>query len=381
MNILKRLMIFLLIAVPVFATAIFLFMQQAPFGKNPTGERLARVEKSPQYRDGSFQNASETPMMSDDTSYWDIAVKYFGGTDVQTNPPAPLPSVKTDVKQLVANADPNQPTLVWFGHSTYLLVLDGKTILVDPVASERPSPVQFAGSARFAGTDIFHIADLPPLDLVLLTHDHYDHLDYESILQLKSKTKHFHTSLGVGEHLEHWGVLPDAITEYDWWESGKLFDGTSGAITITAAPARHFSGRSIVRNKTLWSSFVIKSAKHTLYIGGDSGYDTHFKTIGEKFGPFDLAILECGQYNTAWKLIHMMPEETVQAAQDLRANVLLPVHWGKFQLALHSWDESIRRVTARATERGVSITTPMLGEPITIGGNTLPAAHWWENVR
>jgi L-ascorbate metabolism protein UlaG (beta-lactamase superfamily) len=221
---------------------------------------------------------------------------------------------------------------------------------------------------------------MPPLDAVIITHDHYDHLDYETILQLIPKTKHFHTSLGVGEHLEHWGIPSAAISEYDWWEEGTIADG----IRITAAPARHFSGRGIVRNTTLWSSFILKTQAHTLYLGGDSGYDTHFATIGEKYGPFDLVILECGQYNTGWKFIHLMPEEVVQAAQDLRATALLPVHWGKFTLALHAWDEPIRRVTTSAKERGMLVTTPRIGEvvPLETGNSQqLPCEHWWETVK
>jgi L-ascorbate metabolism protein UlaG (beta-lactamase superfamily) len=224
-------------------------------------------------------------------------------------------------------------------------------------------------------------ADLPPLDAIILTHDHYDHLDYETILQLAPKTKHFHTSLGVGAHLEHWGIAASAISEYDWWEGGVIADSTvADGIEIFAAPARHFSGRGVIGNKTLWSSFILKTATHTLYVGGDSGYDTHFKAIGDKYGPFDLVMLECGQYNLSWKLIHLMPEEVVQAAQDLRAKALLPVHWGKFTLALHAWDESIRRVTAEAQKRELRITTPRIGEVIRLD-SVYPSDHWWEGVK
>jgi L-ascorbate metabolism protein UlaG (beta-lactamase superfamily) len=403
MKFLINLMSFLLM-LGVFAAVIaFIALQQPSFGKDPAGdrllrlqkspdstktlmqyvgqyvggERLLRIQKSPQYRDGSFQNASPTPMMSDDVSYWELLLKFLNNSGVQSEPPGTLPAVETDLKLLVKNADPDRPQIVWFGHSTYLLLIGGKTMLVDPVLSKFASPFQFVGAKRFDGTGILSAIDLPPLDVVLLTHDHYDHLDYETIMQLKGKTKHFYASLGVGSHLEHWGIPPSAITEYDWWETGSIADG----IKIIATPARHFAGRSFVRNKTLWSSFVIKTAQHTLYLGGDSGYDTHFKTIGEKYGPFDIAILECGQYNSAWRLIHMMPEETVQAAQDLQAKVLMPVHWGKFSLALHAWDEPVRRVTAEAVKRGVPTATPMLGEVVRIGGSTYPTTPWWENVR
>jgi L-ascorbate metabolism protein UlaG (beta-lactamase superfamily) len=376
MHLLKKIMIVVLVIVPILTLGIFAFLQKTVFGKHPSGARLQRIEKSSNYRDGQFQNLSETPMMTGDVSYWDMARKYFGSDDIQKEPPAPFPSVKTDLNELIATSEPNKPVIVWFGHSTYLIRIGGKTILVDPVLSARASPVQFVGSASYNGTRIITAADLPPLDAVIITHDHYDHLDYETILQLVPTTKHFHTSLGVGEHLEHWGVPAKAISEYDWWEHGTIADG----IEIIAAPARHFSGRGVISNKTLWSSFIIKTATHSLYVGGDSGYDTHFKLIGEKFGPFDLALLECGQYNVSWKLIHMMPEETVQAAQDLRAKVLQPVHWGKFTLALHAWDESIRRVTTEATKQGVRLTTPRVGEVIRID-SVYPSEHWWEAVK
>jgi L-ascorbate metabolism protein UlaG (beta-lactamase superfamily) len=380
MRLLKKLMILLLVVLPVLALGVFVFLQTPVFGKHPAGTRLQRVEKSPNYRGGIFQNFSETPMMTDDVSYWELAKKYFDKGNTQTEPPAPLPSVKTDLMALVAEVQPEfertKPVVVWFGHSMYLIRIGGKTILVDPVLSERASPVQFAGSKNYAGTRIITAADLPQLDAIIITHDHYDHLDYETILQLAPTTKHFHTSLGVGEHLEYWGIPASAISEYDWWERGMIADG----IEIIAAPARHFSGRGVITNKTLWSSFIIKTATHTLYVGGDSGYDTHFKTIGDKYGPFDLALLECGQYNLGWKLIHMMPEEVLQAAQDLRAEMLLPVHWGKFTLGLHAWDESIRRVTAEAKNRALPITTPRIGEVIRLD-SVYPSSAWWEGVK
>jgi L-ascorbate metabolism protein UlaG (beta-lactamase superfamily) len=380
MRLFKKIMLIILVLMLVLALGAFAFLQQAVFGKHPVGARLQRIEKSPNYRDGGFQNLSETPMMTGEASYWDMAMKYFGNDTTQKEPPAPLPSVKTDLNALVAETKPDsvsdKPVVVWFGHSTYLIRIGGKTILVDPVLSERASPVQFAGSQSYAGTRVFTAAELPPLDAIIITHDHYDHLDYETILQLAPKTKHFHTSLGVGAHLEYLGIAPNVISEYDWWEGGVIADG----IEIIAAPARHFSGRGIIGSKTLWSSFILKTATHTLYVGGDSGYDTHFKAIGDKYGPFDLAVLECGQYNLSWKLIHLMPEEVVQAAQDLRSKALLPVHWGKFTLALHAWDESIRRVTAEAKKRELCITTPRIGEVIRLD-SVYPSEHWWEGVK
>jgi len=211
--------------------------------------------------------------------------------------------------------------------------------------------------------------------MVVITHDHYDHLDYKTMQRLATKGRHFYTSLGVGSHLEYWGIAASAITELDWWDEVAVGDGGM----LTATPARHFSGRSFQRGRTLWSSFVLRVGGYTLFLGGDSGYGPHFKMIGDRFGPMDLAILECGQYGKDWPDIHMLPEACVTAAVELRAKVLLPVHWGKFSLSLHPWDEPVRRVVAAAREEGLAFTTPMIGEPVAIGG-LLPQAAWWEGV-
>ncbi|GHB60530.1 MBL fold metallo-hydrolase [Persicitalea jodogahamensis] len=282
-------------------------------------------------------------------------------------PSQPLPSVKTDLSTLPSDG----ATVVWFGHSSYLLKIAVKTILVDPVFSGNASPVAFFGK-NYPGSNVYGVVDMPEIDILLLTHDHYDHLDYKTISQLRPKVKQVVTSLGVGAHLERWDYSPEMITELAWHEEAQL----EGSLRFTALPARHFSGRLFKRGQTLWSSFVLDGPGYKLYLGGDSGYDTHFREIGEKYGPFDLALLECGQYNQNWPYIHMMPEETAQAALDLRAKVLLPVHWGKFTLALHPWYEPIERVSLRAQELGLPLVTPMIGQPFTIGEN-LPGNAWW----
>jgi L-ascorbate metabolism protein UlaG (beta-lactamase superfamily) len=214
---------------------------------------------------------------------------------------------------------------------------------------------------------------MPGIDVLIQTHDHYDHLDYISVSALRPKVKKIVTTLGTGSHFEYWGYDPAIITELDWWETTSIAAG----IKLTATPGRHFSGRGIMRGKTLWAGFILKTPAHTIYIGGDSGYDTHFKEIGSKYGPFDIAILECGQYNAHWPHIHMMPEETAQAAVDLNAKRLLPVHWAKFTLALHPWNDPIKRVVKKAAALNLPITTPEIGEPVVIG-KSYPEAHWWE---
>jgi L-ascorbate metabolism protein UlaG (beta-lactamase superfamily) len=352
----------------VLTLIIVIFMQQPSFGRLPKGKRLARIEASSNYKDGKFRNLEPTQTIAEGVSYVSMMVDFFGkGVDRQ--PVTNIPSVKTDLRTFKSD----EPAIIWFGHSSFLIFIEGRKILVDPVFSMRPSPVQFAGSKSYPGTRSYSPADFPELDLVIITHDHYDHLDYKSVLALKNQTDQFYAPLGVGEHLSRWGVDESVITEFDWWETEEVFPG----IHLTSTPARHFSGRGFSRDRTLWSSYVLKTKSHSIFIGGDSGYDKSFKEIGEKFGPFDIALLECGQYDVKWPLIHMMPEQTVQASLDLKASVLMPVHWGKFTLGLHPWKEPIQRALHQAEKLQVTVTTPMIGEPVVIG-KALPSLRWWE---
>lgn len=307
--------------------------------------------------------------MAENSSMLKTMWKFFNKPKY-TSPASVLPSVKTNLGSLAANS----PVIVWFGHSSYFIHTGTKTILVDPVFSGYASPFSF-GAKSFAGSDAYDTGDFPFIDLLIITHDHYDHLDSRTVAKLKDKTGRIATSLGVGSHLVYWGFDENIITEFDWWETKNYFDD----ITLTAAPARHFSGRTFIRNKTLWSSFILQANGYKIYLGGDSGYDAHFKTIGEKFGSFDLAILESGQYNQQWPDIHMMPEDTVQASVDLHAKWLLPVHWGKFALSLHPWNEPIQRVLAKARELHVNVVTPMIGEPVVLG-RSYPGNEWWAGL-
>lgn len=352
------------------AIAYWFISIQPKFGKNPSGKRLERVVKSPNYKNDSFHNLTSTEVLLKSASRTKMFKDFFFGKPSSTKPPKPLPSVRTDLKNLSAE----NPTIVWFGHSSYLIKSKDFTILVDPVMQGHASPFTAFGKP-FWGSDVYSLQDLPPIDLVLLTHDHYDHLHYESIKKLATNAKYFVTSLGVGEHLERWGVPSEKITELDWWESTSI----ESEIEFTATPARHFSGRSFVRGKTLWSAFALKLHGHQLFLGGDSGYENHFAEIGKKFGAFDIALLECGQYGTAWPYIHMMPEQTVQAAKDLNAKVLMPVHWAKFELSLHAWNEPINRATKFAEETRQQVTTPMIGEPVVLN-SSYPNKRWWENL-
>lgn len=333
------------------------------FGKNPSKEEISN---SANYNNGSFQNLSPTEVTLKDTSMLKM-LKEYRNRPKDTAPSKPLPSIKTDLKKFEAE----KPTIVWFGHSSYLIKSKEISVLVDPVFNGYASPLPFFAKA-FEGADEYGVDDFDKIDVLVLTHDHYDHLDFPTIKAIHPKVKHFITSLGVGSHLQYWGVPKEKITELDWWESKELH----AELKFTAAPARHFSGRSLKRGQTLWSSFVLNIHNHQIYIGADSGYDSHFKTIGEKFNSFDFALLECGQYGKNWPYIHMTPEETLQAATDINTKVLMPVHWAKFTLALHPWNEPINRLVAAKDLFTNVITTPLIGEPVVLDSE-LPNQRWW----
>lgn len=343
-------------------------------GKLPSGKHLEKLRKSPNYKKNAFQNLSDTPMMRDDISYWKIMKEVFKKNKDKL-PSGLLPSVKTDL----LNLNSSKPVIVWFGHSSYFIGIENKNFLVDPVFSGNAAPLSFMIKA-FRGSNIYKPEDMPAIDYLILTHDHYDHLDFKTLRKLKNKVNKIYCSLGVSSHLTYWGFDINKIIEMDWWETQQLENdlpaGRQGMF-LTAAPARHFSGRGIKRGQTFWSSFILKTKDHNLYLGGDSGYDLHFKEIGDKYGPFDIAILEAGQYNTMWPLIHMTPEETVQAALDLKAKALLPVHWGKFTLAVHAWNDPIKRVLDKARELNMKVVTPRIGQPLLLDVG-LDSETWWD---
>jgi L-ascorbate metabolism protein UlaG (beta-lactamase superfamily) len=275
---------------------------------------------------------------------------------------------------LAAFMESNEPHLAWLGHSASLIRLQGKTLLLDPMLSKSASPVQFAGPKRFSRPPI-SADELPNIDAVLISHDHYDHLDYATIKKLRGKTTTFFVPLGVGAHLQKWGVKKTQLVELDWWDKAT-FEG----ITFVCTPARHFSGRGLNdRFKTLWCSWVIQSDDAKLFFSGDTGYGPHFKEIGKKYGPFDLTLLECGQYDRRWSNIHMLPEQTFAANQDLRGKRLMPLHWGAFSLALHSWIESVERVQAAAQSSGTEVMTPEIGAITPILSDSYPKTAWWKN--
>lgn len=267
-------------------------------------------------------------------------------------------------------------SVTWFGHSASLLKIEGKTFLLDPMFGDASSPFHVFTSKRYSGSFSIEREDLQEIDAIIISHNHYDHLNYKSIMQLKDRAKHFYVPTGVAQYLIKWGVSPSKISEHNWWDE-IAFDN----IKLVCAPARHFSGRSMTdRDCSLWCSWLILGQETKVFFSGDSGYAPHFKEIGDKYGPFDLTLMECGQYDTRWSAIHMLPEETVQAHIDVKGELLLPIHWGAFTLSLHEWSDPIERVTKEAKRLGVNIATPQIGESITLKSTDYPSSAWWREI-
>ncbi|WP_266368943.1 MBL fold metallo-hydrolase [Tellurirhabdus rosea] len=369
---LKMMGLVLLITLGLMGLAVGIFMNVAPqMGGKATGARLQRIQNSPNFKDGTFRNTTETLMDMSVAKMARIGWLILRGVK-GSEPDEVIKTVPFDAGRLVRTGSADEVAVSWFGHSSLLIRVGGKTILTDPVFGERASAVSFLGPKRFRYDRYMDVAGLPPVDAVIFSHDHYDHLDYPTVLGLKGRVKRFFVPLGVGAHLEAWGIPAGQITELDWWETTQLDE-----LTLVCTPARHFSGRGFSRDATLWSSWVLLGGGKRVFYGADSGYSPNFKAIGDKYGPFDLAMLENGAYNEAWHSIHSMPEETAQAGKDVRAAVVLPIHWGKFNLALHEWRDPIRRLTKKAAELGLPLTTPQIGEVVRLD-EPLPRAAWWD---
>jgi L-ascorbate metabolism protein UlaG (beta-lactamase superfamily) len=369
---LKRLVIGLFILIAVLSIVTFFYMRQSKFGKAPSGNRLNNISKSSNFKDGKFQNFSVTPELTEGYTILGVTYAQFFKKAANRTPIDTIPSVKTNLLQLPVDEN----VLVWFGHSSYFIQLDGKRILVDPVFSGNASPVPGTNKS-FKGTDVYTVDDLPTIDYLFISHDHYDHLDHETIVKLKSKTSKIICGLGVGAHFEHWGYDSSKVIEKDWHEQVVLDEGFIAYVT----PARHFSGRGFTRNNTLWCSYVLQTPSMKIFIGGDSGYDTHYTDVGNKFGPIDLAILDNGQYNLAWKLIHHLPEEVLKAAQDLKAKRLFPVHSSKFLMANHPWNEPLSKITELNKQTNIPLVTPIIGELVYLNNEQQEFKRWWTGVK
>jgi len=346
---------------------IWIFLKTAPvFGGEPEATSEERIARSINFSQGQFKNLMPTTLSTrapeSKSSFWRW---FFPAKD--KNPSSPLPSVRFKPEELADNE------FIWLGHSTILAKTREIFLITDPVFF-RASPIPIFGKP-FAFQHPIKIQDLPPIDAVVISHDHYDHLDAKAIRYLASRVEKFFVPLGVRAHLERWGVESQRIVELDWYESA-----TFRHIELTLTPARHFSGRSFNdRNKTLWGSWVIDTQALKVYFSGDTGYSGTFREIGERFGPFDFAFIENGAYNKDWAQIHLLPEEGVQASIDLNARFYFPIHWSKFDLSLHPWDEPIIRALAAAEQKQVAIVTPLVGEPF--GPKRTPQHRWWEGLR
>jgi len=337
----------------------------AAFGRRPDGARRERLERSPQWKDGHFENPQ--PLVNDMLG----AMTGFLRASRHRIPERPLPVVPVDPARFAAGPATGL-RVTWLGHSTYLVEIDGHRVLTDPIWGERSSPFGWAGPRRWYPAPMA-IADLPPLDAVLISHDHYDHLDHDTIVAMKDLPTTFVVPLGVGAHLAYWGVPEGRIVELDWWERARV-----GALEVVATPARHASGRSFPPggNPTLWSGFALVGREHRAYYSGDTGLFPALREIGERLGPFDVTMIEAGAYGRYWPDWHLGPEQAVAAHEMVRGRVMIPAHWGLFNLAFHGWTEPVDRVLVAAARAGATVLVPKPGESVE------PAAHptlvrWW----
>ncbi|MCV9386034.1 MBL fold metallo-hydrolase [Reichenbachiella ulvae] len=356
----------------ILVLAVFLFIRFNPeFGGKQSEADKLQYAKLDHYQDGGFVNLIPTYTMEVNAkNIYGFFKEQFTNKE-QRAPEKKLMPEKLDSLEIVNNL---KTRITWFGHSTILLELDGSKILIDPMLGDVPAPHPMLGKARFVKELPIAIEKLPYLDAVVISHDHYDHLDYGSIQKLKDKVGRFFVPLGVDAHLEAWGVDPSKIESLNWWDETEL-----KGIKMAFAPSRHFSGRGIGdSNATLWGSWIFKGNEDKIYFSGDGGYGPHFKEIGEKYGPFDFAMVECGQYDERWSQIHMMPEESVQAGQDVGARAIMPIHWGTFVLAFHDWRDPVERATSKAEELGIPIITPKIGEAFTMDELNNKFPRWWE---
>ncbi|MES0490533.1 MAG: MBL fold metallo-hydrolase [Leptospirales bacterium] len=341
------------------------------------GNRMQRIMQSPNYKNSKFQNKVPTAMMLEG-SFIEMFKEYVFGKQLRT-PSESLPVVKLDPAS-IGNSSKNDVKLTWLGHSSVLIEFGELIVLTDPVFNLNPGPVSPFTLKRFHSMLPLESNDMPEVDLVIISHNHYDHLDYKTIKAIHKKVKKFAVPLGVAAYLEKWGVDPAKIVELDWYEDAKI----SPALKIRATPSQHFSGRGFFdRDKTLWASWVIEgkvgSKKRKVFFSGDSGYSASLAEIGKEYGPFDVTILEMAQYSRFWPDLHMNPEQAIRAHMDLRGKLMLPIHWGTFNLSLHSWTEPIERLVKEAAGKKVLVATPIAGAPFAFS-STLPTEHWWKDT-
>jgi len=337
-------------------------------GAKPNQKQTEDKAKSSHYKDGKFLNQEPTKTSFSLKDTWLFLKKKMSNKAIVEHE---IEVIKMS-KDMFRNTPDSLQRITWLGHSTALIEIDGQTIITDPMFSSSPSPVPGFVGKRFSKEMPIEIEDLPEIDVVLISHDHYDHLDRKSIKELDKKTKKYIMPLGVDAHLIKWGINPNKMEILDWSQSTRYAN-----IEFSCTPGQHFSGRGLESCNTLWCSWVINTTSSKLFFSGDSGYGPHFKQIGEQYGPFDLALMECGQYDESFAQIHMMPEQSVQAAVDIKANLMLPIHWGSFALSLHDWNEPITRAIKQANSLDLKLTTPRIGESLYLNMPNPPIDTWW----
>ena len=357
-----------LIAVGIAAVGIAVAIGTcAPLGSRATGARLERMRQSPEWAGSHFENPQ--PIVNDN---WG-AIATFTKSDPNATPRSAPSTTPVEPARFLVEP-PSGLRVTWLGHSTLLLEIDGHRFLTDPMWSDRVGPTDFVGPKRWF-PPLLAIRDLPPLDAVLISHDHYDHLDYATIVALEDRGVTFVAPLGVGAHLERWGVPPAKIVELDWWDSRAF-----GDLQLWATPSRHASGRALVDDGAkLWMGYAFLGARHRVYYSGDTGLFPGLRAIGERLGPFDLTMIEVGQYDRAWPDWHLGPEQAVEAHRRVRGAVMLPVHWGLFALASHGWTEPIERTLVAAREAGATVITPRPGQAVEPTAET-PQERWWPDL-
>lgn len=363
--------IILLVLLP----AILIYHWISPqFGGKVSDDHILAYSKSEQWLEDKFENTSLTEMKLGIKPVRKLlAERYRNRNRLRPNQSFECPHFDSALWNDVGN---DKPAFIWYGHSTALLKIKGVNLLIDPMFGPNAAPISPFPSKRFSNCILNQLDQFPVIDAVLLTHDHYDHLDMKSIEKLKSKVKHFYVALGVGRHLEKWGVDSGKIIEFDWWDE-IAFDN----IKLVFTPGRHFSGRGLFdRAKSIWGGWVIQSDNYNIYWSGDSGFDEHFKEVGKLYGPFDLGFMECGQYHKYWRPIHMFPEETVEASIDAQVNMAVPVHWGGFTLAVHPWDEPIEQFVHNAKIQKLNHLTPAIGEVVDLS-KSIQQTYWWRNLK
>lgn len=357
-----KVILILVLAAVILAAVVLAFLEFYPsVGRMPDQDERAELErKSMHYYDGQFHNENEVPAMT-------------GEADPSSPRKKPRSTLRAAAPEFLVEPQPDALRYTWFGHSSFLLQLGETSILADPVFSDRSSPVSFAGPRRFSELPVT-VEDLPEIDVLFVSHDHYDHLDYRTIRSIKERVGTFVVPLGVDAILRGWGVEAEKMHALDWWESAEI-----NGVTFTLTPSQHFSGRNPLKsNSTLWGGLYVDNGRHRVYYTGDGGYYGVFAEIQDRLGAPELMLAECGQYDSAWAKIHMTPEQTVQAAIDAGAAWLIPVHWGSFCICNHAWDDSIRRVTAAAETAGLRLASPEIGRTVDYDALSDYTQSWWE---